>query len=888
MSCRVTCLIVAAIILGLSGSEALAQDATLRGKVTDAETGEPLIAANVVATMGEHRIGASTLAEGNFVLPGLPAGIWRVTVTYIGYRQRTLEDVRLAPSGSLALEIELTRVVLTVGETVVVSASKRPERALHAPASVTVVEKRHIERRPTLTPSEHVTEVQGVDLIRTGLAQDRIVVRGLNSAISDRLLTLTDYRIARVPSLRFNVYQLIPATDRDIERIEIVAGPAAALYGPNAAGGVMHLITKSPFDSRGTSVSVGGGERSLLMNSFRHAGVIGEKIGYRISARHYRGRDWEYRDPAEPDSIVLGTQTPSGRVALGGLISNERDLDVRNTSGEARVDYRPDENTKLVVSGGISSLSDIEITGIGAFQVDDWAYSYLQARLAHNDLFAQVFLNKSDAGNTFNLRNGDLLSDMSSQFVAQVQHGVTLMDGRERLDFGADLLLTRPDTEGSLHGRNEDDDDINEIGAFVQSETTLSPTWSLVAAARLDDHNRVDSPVLSPRVALVYEPDALHNFRLTYNRAFVTPRAQLLFMDYLASPTVGPFPYAVRVRGVPESGWNFRRDSGGGIGGLYMQSVFTPPAMGGPATYLPADATVMWDAVAAFLQTQGIDLTALPAPTPGQVGTSLAMLDTNTELFNPVTAADVTSIPPYDIGRTTSIEFGYKGLVRDDLFLVTNLYHEKTNLPGEMFLVRTPNVFFEEATLGAYLGNFMTPAEAAALASTVAAIPVGTVTPEEGDPADLIATTVSFGELAFYGAELGVTFMPSEKWTLSGTYTYMSKNFFPRRPGEPDDLTLNAPRFKFGGSVNFRDREKGIDCQVRSRFVDSFRVVSGQGRGVIDSYTVVDLSASYRLPFYEGLELALSVQNLLDSRHREYVAVPEIGRLAMLRLTYSR
>ena len=113
------------------------------------------------------------------------------------------------------------------------------------------------------------------------------------------LLTLTDNRIARVPSLRLNAYNFIPVTNDDIERIEVVLGPGSALYGPNSANGVMHIITRSPFNSAGTSAQVGLGERSVRQVSVRHAGAAGDRLGYKVSAQHYTGMDWEYEDPAE-------------------------------------------------------------------------------------------------------------------------------------------------------------------------------------------------------------------------------------------------------------------------------------------------------------------------------------------------------------------------------------------------------------------------------------------------------------------------------------------------------------------------------------------------------------------------------------------------------------
>ena len=243
--------------------------ADLKGTITDSD-GSPLPGVNVVVTGGglEEPRGAVSKAEGQYSIT-LPAGVYEVRVTHIGFR--TMESrVRVDPAGT-TLDLELEAAVIDLEQSVV-SASRRREKALDAPASISIVEGAEIQARPALSVSEHVRDQPGVDYAKTGLVQSNVVARGFNNVFSGALLTLTDNRIARVPSLRLNAQNFIPVTNQDIERIEVVLGPGSALYGPNSANGVMHIITRSPFNSAGTAVSIGGGERSLASGSMRHAG----------------------------------------------------------------------------------------------------------------------------------------------------------------------------------------------------------------------------------------------------------------------------------------------------------------------------------------------------------------------------------------------------------------------------------------------------------------------------------------------------------------------------------------------------------------------------------------------------------------------------------------
>jgi len=102
-------------------------------------------------------------------------------------------------------------------------------------------------------------------------------------------LVLTDNRLSGCRRSVSNAYNFIPTSDLDIDRIEMVSGPGSALYGPNAAAGVMHIVTRSPFESEGTTVSLGGGERELMLGSFRHAGSVNHRFGYKVSGSTMKG-----------------------------------------------------------------------------------------------------------------------------------------------------------------------------------------------------------------------------------------------------------------------------------------------------------------------------------------------------------------------------------------------------------------------------------------------------------------------------------------------------------------------------------------------------------------------------------------------------------------------
>lgn len=738
------------LLIGLGFSNVFAQTATLRGKVTDAQTGEALPQANVqVSAAGVQTGGASNL-NGEYEVPNLAAGAYTITVSYVGYEKKVISNVSISAGENKVVNIALTGTDITFNP-VVTTASRRQEKALDAPAAVSVLEATQIRGRAATTPTDFLRGLPAVDISTNGIAQSNVVVRGFNNIFSGALLSLTDNRYANVPSLRLNAYNFIPLTTEDISRIEIVSGPGAALYGPNSAGGVMHIITKSPFDSEGLTLSVGGGGRDFMnfarndpsggrniyMASGRYAKGLSEKVGLKISAQYYEGRDWESFDRLEPATITKYTQTSTGNVPQGGPVPNARDFNVQKISGEARLDFRFTDDTGLIFNAGYNRANNLELTGIGAGQADGWSYLYAQTRFNYKDLFIQGFVNASDAGDTYLLRDGALIQDNSKLFAAQAQHSLGL-GTKQRFIYGIDAILTRPDTKGTINGRNEENDNINEYGVYLQSETKISPKLDLLLAARVDDHNFIKDPVFSPRAALVFKPNTNNTLRATYNRAFSTPSSNNLFLDIssrqdvfglgrlLGNPAFGT---NVRAQGVPGTGFNFNI----GANGLpQFRSPFAPLGGQQAGSFInqndPVFTNVMWGvgrqavlaqfvpAFQAGLRAQGLPDPTIQAITAAFVGivpqqlagltNVMRLLNTTTGTFSQVTA--VKNVPRIQETTHETFELGYKSVIAKKLFVGVDLYHSKIKDFVGPLKVETPNVFLNPATLGAPTGSLAT------------------------------------------------------------------------------------------------------------------------------------------------------------------------------------
>jgi iron complex outermembrane receptor protein len=888
-----------------------AQTGTVTGTVTEGRANQPVGGARVQALSATTVVAATqSRADGTYRLT-VTAGTYTIVVNRIGYQPGNA-TVTVSAGASATANVVLTERVVELNPVVTV-ASRTEEKALDAPASVSVIEVREIQERPAVTAADHVQGIAGVDVSKGGIAQSNIVARGFNNAFSGSILTLQDYRFAGVPSLRVNVPLMFTSTNEDIERIEVLLGPASALYGPNSSHGVLHVITKSPFTSQGTMVTVDGGNHSLFRGSARHAGLIGDKVGFKLSGELFRASDFEFDDPGEP--AVFPAAAPAGRAGQ----PNERDFDIQRWLGEARLDFRPNDNSEYVTTIGMSKIgSALEYTGAnGTAFAKNWTYTSIQQRAHIGRFFAQAFLNMSDAGNddslsldgTYLLRSGQPIVDQSRSWAAQVQHGLSLGD-RQDFVYGLDYISTNPRTGNTINGRNEEIDDVREVGGYIQSTTRLTPKFDFIAALRVDKNDQVDGVQTSPRAAVIFKPNETQNFRFTYNRAFQTPANFTWFLDLIQARNLGGTPYNIRALGnPPKTGWSFNRSCDPSVnGGLCMRTIFTGPA--GESVWVPAAANVAYPGViagnasalvtgltpaiagglnvptqtAAAVAQQIVTFLGSLRPDASQVGTEMRMISPGSTAL---TAADVRDISPIKASFNNTFELGYKGILGNKFRIAIDAWREKRGDVGNPAGLATPNIFFNRTSLQTYMTTALIPAITGALmqppfsmsqqqasatanafapqiAGTVAGnfapLPLGVVSFNSetfASARDIYATYTSYDTtVTVNGVDIALDFVANANWTFSGTMSWVDNDSFPEVVSSNQRaLMLNAPSNKFSASSRFRSNSGAWGFDARLRHTNAYPVNSGVYATGVD-FPIPGATGTYR---YDDIEAATIV-----------------------------
>lgn len=229
----------------------------------------------------------------------------------------------------------------------VVSVSKRSEPLQQSPAAVFVLDSSSIIRSGVKSIPEALRLIPGLQVARLDSHTYAITARGFNSTVADKLEVLMDGRSVYTPLYSGVFWDAQDTLIEDIERIEVIRGPGAALWGANAVNGVVNIVTKSAANTQGGLQQMGGGGEFESFAAWRYGGKVGEKGHYRVYAKttHYNAQEAPGAGDAadEWNHDQLGFRTD--------LRLNERDtLTVQGDLYKERI-ANPQSNKEESVSG---------------------------------------------------------------------------------------------------------------------------------------------------------------------------------------------------------------------------------------------------------------------------------------------------------------------------------------------------------------------------------------------------------------------------------------------------------------------------------------------------------------------------------------------------------
>jgi len=425
---------------------------------------------------------------------------------------------------------------LTYAETVIVTASKVEQQLINAPAAVSVVTSEAIESSPASNYGDLLRAVPGVNVAQTSARDINIVTRGATSTLSTSQLALLDGRTIYQDFFGFVAWDFLPVDTSEIAQIEVIRGPASAVWGANAMTGVVNVITKTPRQIDGTTLTLayGGVNRDVPGSDqqggetynihLTHAQAVNDRWAYKISAGVFNMEAFARPTGRVPVDLERGTG--------GGEYPPFPNTETTQPKLDARVDYDfRGGNQKLIFAGGFAGTQGIIHTGIGPFDIQSGTVSsYGKVNYQRGNWKVNFFTNLLDGEAPALLAVGTdgrpitfLFDNKTYDFEAG---NSTVLGTRHILTYGGNFRYNAFDLSIAPRGDNR-----TEGGFYIQDEIFLSDHFRWLVGGRADAFSVIDKVVFSPRTTFMIKPTQAHAFRVSYNKAFRAPSFVNSFLD---------------------------------------------------------------------------------------------------------------------------------------------------------------------------------------------------------------------------------------------------------------------------------------------------------------------------------------------------------------------
>jgi len=447
----------------------------------------------------------------------MPTKILRITAMSLAVTAACLASYTLADTNSIP--------------EIVVSASASEQELRDAPAAMSLITREQLLQRPVRDILDAVRESPGVTMTSASFTRKRINIRGMDNT---HTLFLVDGRRVNASAdvIAHSDFELGWIPSEAIQQVELVRGPLSALYGSEALGGVINVITRPVTDrwtgsaqiSYGDLAGAGGTDQQL--GGYMAGPIVEGKLGLRVYVDH-QDRDIT-PDPADKNiSAIEGRRASSGGATLSWTPAQQHRIDVsiQRANDLRRRDTRtPGPIARSVV---YEFRDDVERQQIDAHYNGDFGSYQVELGAYRSTLDRVNFQSKGRAPSAPSALTDDIL------------------EGRVRFNRGSHTLLIGAETRG------EELKDGSLINSGVESadtraliaQDTISLPWesmTLTLGLRADRHEQFGA-AYSPRAYLVYHANDILTLRGGFGRGFKAPTLKQLSTQFSAFGGGGRF-----------------------------------------------------------------------------------------------------------------------------------------------------------------------------------------------------------------------------------------------------------------------------------------------------------------------------------------------------------
>ncbi len=391
----------------------------------------------------------------------------------------------------------------------VVSVSRRAGPISAAAAAVFVLTREDLRRSGATTIPEALRLVPGLQVARIDANKWAISARGFNGRFANKLLVLLDGRTVYTPLFSGVLWDVQDTLLEDVERIEVIRGPGATLWGANAVNGVINILTRAATDTQGTLVSAGGGSEERGFIAARYGGLLGPATAYRVYGKLFD------RDA----SVEAGGGVAADAWSVGrGGFRLERTLSAASTLTVQGDGYRGEVGSGLVVAdvAALPSARQRTIRSDDAIAGGNLLARWRHERGSGSEMRAQLYLDRTE-------RDTVVVDETRDTWDLELQYAAAAT-ARQRLIWGVGFRHTADDIAGS---------DVLTFtpaarsdalwSAFLQDEVTLVPERLSVIAGTKLEHNDYSGAEVQPTLRALWTPRHGHTVWGAVSRAVRTP-----------------------------------------------------------------------------------------------------------------------------------------------------------------------------------------------------------------------------------------------------------------------------------------------------------------------------------------------------------------------------
>jgi outer membrane receptor for ferrienterochelin and colicins len=514
----------------------LAEMHNVSGTITD-ESGNPVPGATI--KVENTVLGTIADREGNFVLKKVPHGEFTILVTSVG---KEPEKVKINLEGNATHNVTMDEIVMkesaVISDNVVVTATRNEKVYEDVPVKVSVVSSQLFEATSSVSLHDGLSFQPGLrvedNCQNCGFSQVRL--NGLEGQYTQILI---DSR--PIYSSLNGVYGLEQLPANMIDRVEVIRGGASAMYGGNAIGGVVNIITRDP-----SANTFSAGVNQAYINGFapdRNLNLNGslvsmdQDMGFSFYGNYRDRAHWDANGDGFSEIGELSLKTFGGRLFYTPDHTSRINLTFNTISDERRggnqFHLEPHQTDITEMAGHEIYNGDISFEKyFSKINLQTAVYASYQSTIRDSYYGAEQDLNAY--GNTENqtLATGIQLSKIINDFAG----GHIITAGYE---FRSDNLVDR-----ALAYDRIIDQETNEHGFYIQDDWMPVNNLTIVAGTRIDKHNLIDNVIFSPRANLMYKITEKTSARLNFATGFRAPQA---FDEDLHITQVGGEGFVIRV-----------------------------------------------------------------------------------------------------------------------------------------------------------------------------------------------------------------------------------------------------------------------------------------------------------------------------------------------------